>query len=154
MELCLLGSDNEQGVIGYILQRVGSLLAKDTRSLQRWHMVKSVLLSFYFRYSPYFVLHNSTSASTLHPSQWHTGFFMTLGPTSRQSFACQVQKWLLPRFVLIHLTRAFTALLSLQIVGKQSLTMKEAHSHLRRTITCGGHHLGKILKPGANKNRL
>ena len=33
MEMCLLGSDNEQGAVGNVLQRVGSLLAKDTRSL-------------------------------------------------------------------------------------------------------------------------
>ena len=70
MEMCLLGSDNEPGAVGNILGRVGFLLAKDTRSLWRRHMVKSVLLSFYFWFSPYFVLHNSISTSPFHPSQW------------------------------------------------------------------------------------
>ena len=48
--------------------RGGPLLGKDAGSLRRLWMLTSVLLSFSFWFSPYFVLPDSPSASTLHLS--------------------------------------------------------------------------------------
>ena len=46
----------------------GPLLGKDVGSPRRLRMLTSVLLSFSFWFPPYFVLPDSPSASTLHPS--------------------------------------------------------------------------------------
>ena len=75
--MCLLDSDNERGVIGNILQRVGSL-RKDSRSLPRLQMVKSVLLSASV-FSPILFFIILFQPPPFIQANDHAGFFCDIG---------------------------------------------------------------------------
>ena len=61
---------------------------------------------------------------------------------------------ILPRFMLIHLTRAFTTLISLQNEVEHRCYNEGSPLSLWMTIPCGTHHLGKLVKVRAITNRL